>query len=186
MSDIALPPSLLTRLRSDENALYSDLSSSSLSTSLAAARSLATRKLLASTPEAIDRTLTIMRTADPKNQLAAASLILSKSPATSDPASSSSESSLPPALLATLSAALASLSSAFSNLTQAELKPPGSLRSQPAPTLASDISTTILEEAPVKSEPLPILNLPSASPQAELTASGVVPKPKKPKKEKTK
>ena len=193
MSDLALPPSLLSRLRSDENSLYSDLASSPLSSSISSAKTLATRKLLAATPEAIDTTVLVMRCGADKERLAAASLILSKSPATAD-ASTSSEASLPPALLATLSSALASLASAFASLSpsQSPSQSTDELRS-PSEILAPEIITTILED-PVKSEPLPILNLPDPVPSHELTSTGIKKKakaapaeaPKKPSKRKAK
>lgn len=192
MSDLTLPSSLLSRLRSDESSLYSDLATSPLSSSISSAKTLATRKLLAATPEAIDTTLLVMRCGADKERLAAASLILAKSPATAEN-SSSSEASLPPALLATLSSALSSLASAFSSLVpQAESASSDALRAPLDSSPATDVSVTI-EEDPVKSEPLPILNLPSPSPSHELTSSGVVSKkkpsskaPASPKKRKAK
>jgi hypothetical protein len=177
MSDLTLPSSLLSRLRSDESSLYSDLATSPLSSSISSAKTLATRKLLAATPEAIDTTLLVMRCGADKERLAAASLILAKSPATAEN-SSSSEASLPPALLATLSLALSSLASAFSSLVPPSASP-DALRAPPDSSPATDVSVTI-EEDPVKSEPLPILNLPSPSPSHELTSSGVVSKKEKP------
>lgn len=197
MSDSSLPPALLSRLRSDELSAASDLASSPLSSALSSSRSLATRSLLAHTPEAIQTTVSVLRSGSDKDRLAAATLILSKSPATSSDLSTS-EASLPPALLSTLASALSSLASAFSNLTEPNLtesnliksKPsspssspsssssPDALRANSSNVIDAVVSISPSQEDPVKSDPLPILNLPSVNSNAEMTSSGLVRKPK--------
>lgn len=185
---LPLPPSLLTRLRSDELSLSSSLSSNSLPDSISSAKTLATRKLLLLTPLALDTTESVMRSSSPKDQLAAASLILSKSPATSQDLSSS-DRSLPAELLATLSSALSSLSNAFSNLTSQREPSPSSSSSSSSPSSSSpsapsanpaqDVSITILKEPVMESSPLPIANLPEPDPSLELSSSGLTKKKKK-------
>lgn len=184
---LPLPPSLLTRLRSDETSLASALASGSDSASLSSARSLASRRLLLLTPKALDAVESVLDTADPKNRLAAATLVLSKSPATSTDLAPGTQS-LPDAVLKTLSSALLSLASAFNTSLQ-------TVQASPAPLQPQSVDIVDVEPLPeephVTSEPLPILNLPDPDPSSEMTSSGMKtrpsssPSPKKPASKKS-
>jgi len=160
-----LPPSLLSRLRSDSLSFSSDLSLPSLSPALSSGRTFLSRKLLSLLPSALstlERSLSA--SSPPKEQLAAAKLVLDSSPLASP---SPSSLSIPPALLSSLLSSLASFASAFSS----PLPPPER-------TVSEDPPSPLPLEVPMLSSPLPLLNLPSPSPSSEMTSSGLKPKPK--------
>ena len=150
----------------------------SLVSSLSSARSLASRRLLLLTPKALDTIDRVLDSSDAKNSLAAATLVLSKSPATSTDLAPGTQS-LPDAVLKTLSSALLSLASAFNTSLQNPIQASSAPPSPPLQPQSVDIVDVepLPEEPHVTSDPLPILNLPDPDPSSEMTSSGIQTKP---------
>lgn len=78
----ALPPTLLTRLRSDEIEANKYLTEASLDDALQPVRQSVERKLLSITNKAVDVLEEVMDFGAPKERLAAAEAVLDRSPAT--------------------------------------------------------------------------------------------------------
>lgn len=103
--------SLLLRLEEDEATLSSSLSSAPSSSSIPLARDLATRKILAATPSAIDTLVEVSRSGDDKSRVAAASKLLSYSSAV-DNVQNGMTATLPAEALTSIVSALSSFARA--------------------------------------------------------------------------
>ena len=130
------PASLLSKLTSDEEALHSSLSESSpAQSSVPASRDLLSRRLQASTPNAVRTLEELLVTGDDKVRLGAASKLLDLSPAREPIASTAS---LPPELLAPLVQTLAAFAQAAVGVLSPSPEPTylDPINIQPEPILA--------------------------------------------------
>lgn len=196
MSDV-LPPALLARLRSDALSFSESAASSSLSDATSSGRGYASRKLLSLTPKALSTVDRVMSSQNDKDALAAASLVLSKSPATRDESTLLGDSALSSSLVAALSSSLQSFASAFAALAPSSPPHPVDVDAsavyvrplEPASAGSVEVDmesskerlspesgfTLDTEGDPVNTEPLPLASLPPASGKNQLTSAGLVP-----------
>ena len=130
------PASLLAKLAADTDSLHSSLSSGAAVSSTAPTRDLATRKLLASTPEAIDTLRNLMNTGDDKVRLGAASKLLDKSPAV-DQTPTAAVAALPPEALSSILETLSSFAKAALSFAPQERPAEYHARTVPADEVAS-------------------------------------------------
>jgi hypothetical protein len=190
MSD-ALPPALLSRLRSDAASFCEANSSSSLSDATQSGRSYSSRRLLALTPKALSTVDRVMSSQNDKDALAAASLVLAKSPATRDEISLGSDSSLSSSLVSALAASLSSFASAFAAFAPKPVdyavsavpsEPPlDATFTYSASRGSAEVDAVGIgfnldtEDDPVNTEALSLDTMPPASGATQLTAHGLMP-----------